>query len=129
VQAQQSVGAIEPSYVQALERANDLGQQLTALRARREDYARRRATLLARQRLARAEQRVIRGCPGIPADTSMNAQMLAVEEKIAEAEALTAAELSVSANERQNDEMLESFVRNSAVDAALTRRRTKLASR
>jgi len=59
----------------------------------------------------------------------MNAQMLAVEEKIAEAEALTAAELSVSANERQNDEMLESFVRNSAVDAALTRRRTKLASR
>lgn len=127
VQMEDQLADLKPQAEQAATSAERLHQQLGALRQRREDYARRRATLVARQRTARAQMSIARATPCDSAMENATERMRSLERRVAEAEALTAAEMTVAAREHGSEHALIESQTRHAVNQRMAALKNKLA--
>ncbi|MEM7407539.1 MAG: PspA/IM30 family protein [Pseudomonadota bacterium] len=127
VQIEDQLSDLKPQAAQAAASAERLHQQLGALRHRREDYARRRAMLVARQRTARAQMSIARATPPDCDMESAAERMSALERRVADAEALTAAEMTVAAREHGPEEALIASQTRHAVNERMAALKDKLA--
>lgn len=108
--------------------AAKLQDQLAGLRAKREGYLRRQAALVMRQRVAQAN-RVINRQKSVDVSLGdIDQSFTTLERRIADAEALNAAELEISARENETETLLSNVENKQAVDDAMSALKAKVAT-
>ena len=127
--SERAIETLQPALDRAAKTAATLRDKLAALRQRHEEHVRRRTALQARYRAASAERKAAAVVIDIQIPGEVDDRFAALENRIAEAEALVDAEWQLDAQERADDIEVDAVVKRYEVDAALADLRERVANR